>query len=246
MGETKHLLVSRVEGKTNHRRSHLPIEAKRVQQAFHIFDTIRSERSNVLRPGQFEVFGEIIKHLLIGNKAGYIELPTGAGKTVIASWLIELLGENAIIIAPTNETVEQFERAIHNFTNITPIQSKNIDETKLVELRNSVGKHVVVTTHDNFRAKKQLGEQQLSDEEIESQYPFLLQYPPDKYPILIIDEAQKCIGPESLKALRKYLEQRGIQVYALTATPDFNKLFLFPNRSAKAPVGNSSKTIAIA
>jgi superfamily II DNA or RNA helicase len=69
---------------------------------------MQSESSLNLRYYQ----NEALKKWAIEHKRGCIILPTGAGKTIIGIKAIEMVGSSSLVIVPTLDLIDQWEKAI--------------------------------------------------------------------------------------------------------------------------------------
>jgi len=146
-----------------------------------------------------------MEHFSSGNRTGYIELPPGFGKTVIASWLTEFLKQNTIIIAPTGEIVNQFRETLQEVTKITSRKLGDKEEVETIEGKTITGQQVVITTHAAFRRAN-----------------FTKEYTPELYPFLIVDEAHEFIGPESEAKILEHKTGPNTHIIGLTATSTYN------------------------
>ncbi len=75
-----------------------------------------SSQHKTLWMRQLPVFQDIKKFLEQGEREGYIKLPTGTGKTVIFSELIEAVGLRTLIVVPKKILVEQTNDILNQFT----------------------------------------------------------------------------------------------------------------------------------
>lgn len=70
-------------------------------------DYIEEHDTYTLRSHQLEAFEKVKEFIESGGKKGYLELPTGYGKTVFFIELIEALGLKTIVVAPTGTIIQQ-------------------------------------------------------------------------------------------------------------------------------------------
>ena len=143
---------------------------------------------------QFDVFEDIRDHLEGGKIEGYIKLPTGVGKTVLFSRLVESLGLKTLIVVPSKILVGQTGDKLEKFTDVqfgNYFQGeKNLDE------------NVTVTTYNSLIKGVKSGK-----------------IDPTVYGTLILDEAHKALGEETVKTI----DQFACVKLGFTATPKYSR-----------------------
>jgi superfamily II DNA or RNA helicase len=154
----------------------------------YILEQARGERK-VLRGRQIHVFDAIRDALEKGITRGYIKLPTGVGKTVLFSQVLEALKMKAMIGVPSLPLVRQTSDKLENFTNRTygVYTGERKDLTK--EITTITYQSLISAVRNNV-------------------------IKPDNVPIFIADEAHKASGPETTKAMKDFE-----LVLEFTATP---------------------------
>lgn len=126
-----------------------------------------------------------------------IQLPTGAGKTVILWHIIQALGLRALIVAPTRELIEQIEETGGNIVGSESIFCKK--KSFIPDLDGI----------NNFVMTSQAATWLLKQDKIGV-------FDPE---IVIIDEAHRSRS-ENLENLLNYFKDKGVKLLGLTATPE--------------------------
>jgi len=97
-----------------------------------------------LTPSQIEVFEEIRNFFENGGTEGYLKLPTGFGKTVLASKLIDQTQLKTLILVPTRLLADQTEVAVGEFA------SDYLDVDAIYGTRRVGNKDVTIMTYSLF------------------------------------------------------------------------------------------------
>ncbi|MFA7654042.1 MAG: DEAD/DEAH box helicase [Candidatus Magasanikbacteria bacterium] len=138
-------------------------------------------------------YGE--NNLLDQDLRGYIKLPTGTGKTVLFSRLVEALGAKALIVVPTKVLVKQTGEKIEKFTDLAFSQYYSGDK--------NLDKNTVITTYDSLLRGLKNG-----------------QINPDDFGCLILDEAHHSLTNKQIKAVNRF--NNSIK-FGFTATPNYSE-----------------------
>ncbi|MEI6296772.1 MAG: DEAD/DEAH box helicase [bacterium] len=155
-----------------------------------------NEAGRTLRERQFTVFEAIRDFLERGEKEGYIKLPTGAGKTVIFSELIESLRLKTLVVVPTQILVEQTGKEIEKFT-------EDLDIGKIYTYAKNHGDDVTITTYSSLINK-------IKDGSIN----------PKDYKCLILDEAHKALSEKRIESISGFDDAIKL---GFTATPEYSE-----------------------
>lgn len=158
---------------------------------------LQTPREQMLREHQVDVMQSIRDFLAEGHKAGYISLPTGSGKTVLITELIQTLGLKTIVASPTQQILEQTFKTAQRFNpdfQVSNYYSRSKDLT---------GDAINTTYHSLLRL---VDEGKIDPEEIQ---------------LVICDEAHTALGEQRHGVFRKFPNALMI---GLTATPYFAPL----------------------
>ena len=147
----------------------------------------------VLRGRQIPVFNEIRDALERGVDAGYVHLPTGVGKTVLFTQLIEATKLKALIGVPSLPLVKNTGKEVEKRTTKTygEYTGKQKDTSQDI---------TTITYPSLINAVR---EEKVGKEE---------------FPLIILDEAHKALGHETEKAINSL---SGIKI-GFTATPNYS------------------------
>ncbi|PWV97465.1 superfamily II DNA or RNA helicase [Paenibacillus cellulosilyticus] len=150
-----------------------------------------------LRPYQQEARESIQAEWVNGKKRTLLVLPTGCGKTIVFSKVIEdrvRLGERLLVLAHRGELLDQAADKLEKSTGLKCATEK-AEQTSI----GSWWRVVVGSIQTMMRPKR------------------LEQFAPDHFDTIIIDEAHHCIS-ESYQRVLQYFESAN--VLGVTATPD--------------------------
>ncbi len=150
----------------------------------------------VLREHQIDTFEDLRNALEEGIKTGYIKLPTGAGKTVIFTELIEALGLKSLIVVPTEELIDQTVKQL----------KRHAPDVKVSQIYGG--------------RKEKPGECNITS------YAYLIRamqkkhWKSDDFDLVILDEAHLALGSEGQNAVDQLAEHA--LVIGFSATPEYN------------------------
>lgn len=151
------------------------------------------EEARVLRKRQFTVFEDIRNCLEQGKKEGYVKLPTGVGKTVLFSQVVEAMGVKTLIVVPSKILVTQTGEKLEEFTDVE--FGSYYQEEKDLE------KTVVTITYASLVRGVREGK-----------------INPNDYGALILDEAHKALGEKTQEVINQF---ECIKL-GFTATPEYS------------------------
>jgi superfamily II DNA or RNA helicase len=123
-------------------------------------------------------------------------LPTGFGKTVLFVELIEALNLRTLIAVPTTQLIDQTEESFQDF-------AEDLEVGKIYEKAKEFGRQVTIITYQSLIPKVKSGE-----------------INPGDFDCLILDEAHKALGPETMKTIQKF--DKAVKL-GFTATPDYSE-----------------------
>ena len=155
------------------------------------------------RTYQQEVISGVIGLFSRGYRKGVIEMPTGSGKTLTATWVIyELLrrapGEYALFLVPTIELCRQtFDSLVRHFgqSQVGRVQAEY----------NIVGRHITVATKDTLKNPDRLSQLLQSQDQ-------------KKFCIVVCDEAHLSLSQTYRDLIPQVLAPYGL-LLGPTATP---------------------------
>ncbi len=148
-----------------------------------------------LRGKQIDVFDDLHNFLEAGGTAGYIKLPTGVGKTVLFTELIEALDLKTLIVVPTNILIDQTVDKAEQF-------APDIEVGVINRTAKQYYRKVTVTTYASLARQVAQG---------------LIK--PEEFECLILDEAHEALSDARQKLVRKFSNAAKI---GFTATPTFS------------------------
>ncbi|MGM0239893.1 DEAD/DEAH box helicase [Enterococcus sp. AZ103] len=150
-----------------------------------------------LRPYQQDARQAIQKEWSDGQKRTLLVLPTGCGKTIVFSKVIEdrvKKGERVLVLAHRGELLEQASDKLQKATGLKTATEK-ADQTSI----GSFFRVVVGSVQTMMRDKR------------------LNQFPPDYFDTIVVDEAHHCISDGYQRVLKHF---KNSNVLGVTATPD--------------------------
>ncbi|PQG37233.1 DEAD/DEAH box helicase [Enterococcus faecalis] len=150
-----------------------------------------------LRPYQEESRSAVQNEWRNGKKKTLLVLPTGCGKTIVFSKIIEdrvRAGERVLVLAHRGELLDQASDKLEKATGLKTATEK-AEQTSIGSFL-----RVVVGSVQTMQREKRLK-----------------QFPPDYFDTIVVDEAHHCIS-DGYQYVLKHFEQSN--VLGVTATPD--------------------------
>ncbi len=160
----------------------------------YVYSHQQNDETRTLRGKQITVFENIRNFLEKGGTDGYIKLPTGSGKTVLFTELIEATDIPTLVVVPSNILVDQTGRRFEQF-------APDLDYGKINKYSKERGKQVTITTYYSLIAGVKNGTIR-----------------PENFKMLVLDEAHKALGTETRAAVEQF---KGMTRLGFTATPRF-------------------------
>ncbi|MDD2656560.1 MAG: DEAD/DEAH box helicase [Patescibacteria group bacterium] len=154
------------------------------------------DKETHLREHQVSTFEKLRDFLESGGSSGYIELPTGTGKTVVFIEFLRILDVPSIVVVPTKNLVEQTLARLEQF-------AKNLKVGAVYSKAKDYGSKVLVTTYDSLP--------NLIDNE---------KFDLDDLGLVILDEAHESLSKKRSEVVEK-LKEASI-VIGLTATSEYS------------------------
>ncbi len=149
-----------------------------------------------LRGKQIDVFDSMRNFLEEGGIEGYVKLPTGVGKTVLFTELIEAMDVKTLIVVPTKILVDQTGQKIEQF-------APDLDFGKVYTYAKEHGRQVTIITYSSLVS--QVGDGQIK---------------PEDFDCLILDEAHESLSKTRQEIVKKF---EGAIKLGFTATPDYSQ-----------------------
>jgi superfamily II DNA or RNA helicase len=150
---------------------------------------------DTLRDQQFDVFQDIRQFLEAGETDGYVKLPTGFGKTVLFTELVEALNLRTLIVVPTKILVEQTEQKIAQF-------AADLDVGAVYSKSKDYGRQVTITTYDSLLSQLRSGRIRQDD-----------------FDCLVLDEVHMGLSDARQKTIQSFEDTIKI---GFTATPRYS------------------------
>lgn len=183
---------------TETEQKQIPDLESALQQAVERLTTyVSAVPKDRLRGHQVETLEALLNFLRAGNTAGYINSPTGSGKTYLISELSQILGLKTIVLSPTKTILEHTHGVT---TSLTP----DADITNYYSGDKKLTGQTINTTYQSLPALLESG---LLD--------------PSEIGLLICDEAHMALGEQRHKIYQQIPQALMI---GLTATPYFGHL----------------------
>jgi len=148
-----------------------------------------------LREHQIPVFEAIRNFFEQGGSKGYLKLPTGSGKTVIFTELIEAMNVKTLVVVPRKVLLQQTVDKMSEF-------AEDLDVGVVYGKAKQYGRQVTVITYDSFVASVQSGA-----------------IDPKEYDLLVLDEVHRGLSEKRQATIQRF--SHALQV-GFTATPVFS------------------------
>ncbi len=194
------LYLDALRGARNNRPGSIADFESRVQRLSILNNIDRSnlahsETSEVLYERQRDVYQDIHEFLETGGTEGYVKLPTGTGKTVLFSKIVEAAGVKTLITVPRGYLIDQTSDRLEQFTDLKAGQVSKVGK--------DWGQDVTIMTYDYLI--KAVNEGLIN---------------PDDYGLLILDEAHRALGKKTRDAVKAF--SNSIKL-GFTATPNYSE-----------------------
>lgn len=201
--------LRRTEGETPEEREHAEQEAHKyrvIVDALNRLDIaiMREHERGSAHPrdiDQIKTYEALRGFLEQGKNKGYLKLPTGYGKTVVFSRLMEALHLKALVVVPKQDLIDQTLEKLDDHAPSLDVGAYYADEKRW-------GADGTVITYDSFH--------NLLNEDKASASPIK----PEDYDLVILDEAHR--GLSDLRQQDVVRFEHAITL-GFTATPEFNE-----------------------
>lgn len=158
---------------------------------------LETPEEKILREHQMDAFGALRDFFAKGETAGYINLPTASGKTILAGEITQVLGLRTVILSPTRPILRQTHGKFQKYY-------PDVDISNYYTGQKDTSGYVLNTTYQSFITLIEDGK--INPEEID---------------LLICDEAHTALGEIRHKIFKGFTNALMI---GLTATPYFHQL----------------------
>lgn len=186
------------------------------------------QKSDVLYEYQKTIVHDTARFLGSGGKRGYIEAPTGTGKTVLFVTLAEAFSyqddqpPRILVVTPTKDLVRQTQggtRGDKGFAGFAPDLSVGTFYSDTPAGRKSLQAQVTITTYASLAklaampvaVRKQDGTRQIK----------IVNQINEKFDIILLDEGHKALGVSSCRIIEGITDEK--LIIGFTATPEYSK-----------------------
>lgn len=152
------------------------------------------QKDRVLREKQMAVFIDIRNFLKEGGNEGYVEAPTGFGKTILFLEIVKAIDQKTLIVVPSRILIDQAYERFKQFNPDSDVGRVSSDYKEL-------GKKVTITTYKSLT---------LPNNGIN----------PQDFDLLILDEVHRSLTEQRFDAVGKF---RNAVKFGFTATPEYTK-----------------------
>lgn len=149
-----------------------------------------------LRGKQIDVFDSMRNLLEEGGSEGYVKLPTGVGKTVLFTELVEAMDVKTLVVVPTKILVDQTAEKLEEF-------APDLDFGKVYSYAKERDRQVTIITYSSLVSQLENG-----------------QIKPEDFDCLILDEVHESLSDKRKEAVGKF--DKAIKL-GFTATPKFSE-----------------------
>lgn len=174
-----------------------PIEKNLEVASARLEGYLRTPEEAILREHQADAMESLRDFLGDGQSAGYISLPTGSGKTVLATEIAKVLGLKTVILSPTQTILRQTDDTFKS-------QSPGVNVSNFYQGEKDLSGQVLNTTYQSFLVLLEKGVVK-----------------PEDIQLVIADELHTALGEQRHKIFSQL--SNAIQI-GLTATPYFGPL----------------------
>ncbi|MBC7459692.1 DEAD/DEAH box helicase family protein [Candidatus Saccharibacteria bacterium] len=184
-------------------------------------------KSDILYTHQKAIISDTANFLRGGHRRGYIEAPTGTGKTVLFVTLAEAFSYGAatppkiLVVTPTKDLVRQTlggSRGDKGFAGFAPTMSVGTFYSDTLTSMRGLDAQVTITTYASL-AKLAATPMTTVDEQGTS-HTKLVNLVDERFDIIFLDEGHKALGANSRRIIDEISPQT--LIIGFTATPDYH------------------------
>jgi len=189
--------------------------------------TADGKKSDVLYEHQKAIIKDTAEFLRNGNRRGYIEAPTGTGKTVLFVTLAEAFSYQAetppkiLVVTPTKDLVRQTlggSRANKGFAGFAPNMSVGTFYSDTPAGMRGLDAQVTITTYASLT--KLAAAPLTTTDELGNQHLKLVNLINQQFDIIFLDEGHKALGSSSRRIIDDINPET--LIIGFTATPDYH------------------------
>lgn len=179
-----------------------------------------------LRPHQQTVLSDLSKYLSEGGRRGYVEMPTGTGKTVLFVTLARALGygdanpPRILVVEPTIDLVRQTSgggEGNKGFAGFAPDMRVNTFYSETNTAMEDPIASVTVTTYASFNKLGREEEVTIINNVVQSRYVNRVN---EDYDVVFLDEGHRAQGEVSREIIQQLVHSK--IVIGFSATPDYS------------------------
>jgi superfamily II DNA or RNA helicase len=184
-------------------------------------------KADVLYEHQKAIISDTAEFLRSGNRRGYIEAPTGTGKTVLFVTLAEAFSYNAttppkiLVVTPTKDLVRQTQggsRGDKGFAGFAPHMSVGTFYSDTQTGMRGLDAQVTITTYASL-AKLAATPVTTTDAD-GTRHTKLVNLVNERFDIIFLDEGHKALGATSRQIIKEIDTET--LIIGFTATPDYH------------------------
>lgn len=184
-------------------------------------------KADVLYEHQKAIIKDTADFLRKGNHRGYIEAPTGTGKTVLFVTLAEAFSYKAntppkiLVVTPTKDLVRQTlggSRGDKGFAGFAPTMSVGTFYSDTSADMRGLEAQVTITTYSSFA--KLAHAQVTTTDEAGERHTKPINLVNDHFDIIFLDEGHKALGAKSKQIIKEV--SPNTLIIGFTATPDYH------------------------
>jgi superfamily II DNA or RNA helicase len=184
------------------------------------------QKADILYDHQKDIFHDTAKFLKAGENRGYIDAPTGTGKTVLFVSLAEAFGykdnhpPKILVVTPTKDLVRQTQGGIKGdkgFAGFAPNLQVGTFYSDTPTTRKNLEDQITITTYASL---KKLAAMRIAERDSEGRLQTtIVNQVNAQYDIIFLDEGHKALGPSTRNIIENLTDDKVI--IGFSATPDY-------------------------
>ncbi len=187
---------------------------------------IDGQKKDILRPHQRRVFDDVSRFLHSGGTRGFIEMPTGTGKTVLFVSMAEAFSYNdpnpprILVVTPTRDLVRQTEGGPMNqkgFAGFAPDMEVGTFYSDTHKSNRAQNAQVTITTYASLRLLANTFVSYREDGKVKT---IIKNRVNEEYDIVFFDEGHRAQGEGTREIIDSLASDK--MLIGFTATPDYS------------------------